>query len=153
MELIRRAHHPWRQHPTVRMVSSMTLGTVAVLLVGGVFCMFMFLSVLDDALRWTAPERVLIYTRKQIQAHWPWMVGKLSERLTSFAEWEKQQRAMWSAPNPTPSMSSSSSSSSSHNRYHRHHQHHQQPQHDTFYDIIDTITRYLDQYAAHVHTC
>ncbi|ORX53609.1 hypothetical protein DM01DRAFT_1336143 [Hesseltinella vesiculosa] len=136
MRVIRHGQPLPHRHKTLRLATTLTLGSLALMLVGGVFCLFIFLSVLDDTLRWTAPERIWLYTQKRIQANWPRVVGKLSEQLTSFAEWEKQQRATWAPPTPASA---------------HHHHRYQSYSQDTFYDIITSITRHLDQYA-HIHT-
>ncbi|KAI8098686.1 uncharacterized protein BX664DRAFT_319342 [Halteromyces radiatus] len=129
---------PHTKYTMVTMASYMTMCTVALVVISSVFCLFLFVTLVDDVLRIAAPHRVWTFTKNRFQLDWPFMVGKLSEQLTYLAEWEKQKRTSWYNHQQHQYNSFSGTSFATN-------------QDDTFHDILFTITRYLNNYV-HTHS-
>ncbi|CAO3583841.1 unnamed protein product [Absidia cylindrospora] len=140
---------PQARYTMMTTASYMTMITISMAVISSVFCMFIFVTLVDDVIRITAPHRVWLFTKKRLQLDWPFMVGKISEQLTYFAEWEKQKRSSWYSHqyqqhqqrqfNPSSGFDSFDGTSFATN------------QDDTFHDILFTITRYLNNYV-HTHS-
>ncbi|OAD70025.1 hypothetical protein PHYBLDRAFT_172040 [Phycomyces blakesleeanus NRRL 1555(-)] len=112
------------RHSIVTLASYMTVGTIAIVAISSLFCLFMAVSMVDDVLRITAPDRLWLLLRDHwLRLDWTHLADKLSEQLTSLAEWERQKRAAW-YPYDHPS-------------YH---------DGDRFHDLLFAATHYLNEY-------
>ncbi|SAL99355.1 hypothetical protein [Absidia glauca] len=119
---------------------SVAMCTLALTVLSSVFCLFLFVTFMDDVIRITAPHRVWLFTKKRLQLDWPFMVGKISEQLTYLAEWEKQKRSSFYNQQEKQFYHGGYDGSSFATN-----------QDDTFHDILFTITRYLNNYV-HTHS-
>ncbi|KAI7865019.1 hypothetical protein BDF14DRAFT_1883854 [Spinellus fusiger] len=114
------------QHSIVVVASYMTVGTLALIAISSLFCLFVGLSLLDDMIRLTAPHRIWLHMKQHwLQLDWTALANKLSEQLTSLAEWERQKRAAW-YPHDHPS-------------YH---------DGDRFHDLLFAATHLLNEYVS-----
>lgn len=69
----------------------MVIGAVAFCAVIGLFCTFLFVSLLDDLLRVTTPRRLWDYAKRH-GLTWPQLVENVRKQLTHLAEWEQHER-------------------------------------------------------------
>ncbi|CAO3628375.1 unnamed protein product [Cunninghamella blakesleeana] len=138
---------PETKYNVVTVASYMTMGTITVIAVSTVFCLFFFVSMMENTIQYTT-QKLLGLTKHRLRLDWPHMVGKLSEQLTYIAEWEKQKRTNWYKQHHHQYNRQQQS-----NHYQRNSFHYQQQQQqdDSLHDFLFSITGYLNDYV-HTHT-
>ncbi|KAI9358843.1 hypothetical protein BD770DRAFT_443036 [Pilaira anomala] len=103
-----------------RSIMTMTIGTFTLAAISSLFCLFFFVSLLDDFIQIVSPGRLVTFAKKQID--WTGFIDGISHQLTNFAEWEKQKRSSWYPED--------------HPIYHE----------DRFHDLISAVTTYMNDY-------
>jgi hypothetical protein len=102
------------------MASYMTIGTLTLMTISSLFCLFLVISFVDDCIKVISPGKMITMTKNQID--WTGLVDRISHQLTNFAEWEKSKRSSWYPEN--------------HPIYHE----------DRFHDLISAVTTYMNDY-------
>lgn len=101
-------------------IMAVTIGTFTLAAISSLFCLFFFVTLLDDFVQVVSPGRIVNFAKKQID--WTGFIDSFSHQLTNFAEWEKQKRSSWYPED--------------HPIYHE----------DRFHDLISAVTTYMNDY-------